>query len=90
VINKNISILKGQCHEIFDPRFLSSNNTPWTSDSWAKAFLNAKIVLFNRVFPLGPYYALGILKLPLVVLLIMPHLVCLLILIPAKPAWPMI
>jgi hypothetical protein len=34
-------ILKGQCHEIFDPRFFSSNNTPWAPDSEAKAFLNS-------------------------------------------------
>jgi hypothetical protein len=33
--------LKGQCHEIFDPRFFSSKNTPWAPDSQAKAFLNS-------------------------------------------------
>jgi hypothetical protein len=33
--------LKGQCHEIFDPRFFSSNKTPWAPDSQAKAFLNS-------------------------------------------------
>jgi hypothetical protein len=33
--------LKGQCHEIFGPRFFSSNNTPWAPDSRAKAFLNS-------------------------------------------------
>jgi hypothetical protein len=32
--------LKGQSHEIFDPRFFTSNNTPWSPDSWAKAVLN--------------------------------------------------
>jgi hypothetical protein len=31
--------LKGQCHEIFDPRFFSLNNTPWAPDSRAKASL---------------------------------------------------
>jgi hypothetical protein len=35
------SVLKGQCHEIFDPRFFSSNNTPWAPDSRAKAYLNS-------------------------------------------------
>jgi hypothetical protein len=33
--------LQGQCHEIFDPRCFSSNNTPWAPDSRAKAFLNS-------------------------------------------------
>jgi hypothetical protein len=32
--------LKGQSHEIFDPRFFSANNTPGSPDSWAKAVLN--------------------------------------------------
>jgi hypothetical protein len=35
------TFLKGQCHEIFDLRFFSSNKTPWAPDSWAKAFLNS-------------------------------------------------
>jgi hypothetical protein len=34
-------MLKGQCHEIFDTRFFSSNNTSWAPDSRAKAFLNS-------------------------------------------------
>jgi hypothetical protein len=33
--------LKGLCHEIFDPRCFSSNNTPWAPDSRAKAFWNS-------------------------------------------------
>jgi hypothetical protein len=32
--------LKGQSHEISDPRFFSANNTPGAPDSWAKAVLN--------------------------------------------------
>jgi hypothetical protein len=32
--------LKGQSHEIFDPRFFSLNGTPGFPDSWAKAVLN--------------------------------------------------
>jgi hypothetical protein len=36
-----LEALKGKCHEIFDPRFFSSNNTPWAPDSRAKAFLNS-------------------------------------------------
>jgi hypothetical protein len=32
--------LKGQSHEIFDPRFFSANITPGSLDSWAKAVLN--------------------------------------------------
>jgi hypothetical protein len=35
--------LMGQCHEIFDPWFFSSNNTPLAPDSWAKAFLNSAL-----------------------------------------------
>jgi hypothetical protein len=34
-------ILKEQFQEIFDPRFFSSNYTPWAPDSQAKAFLNS-------------------------------------------------
>jgi hypothetical protein len=34
-------LLKGQCHEIFDLRFFSSNNTPWALNSRAKALLNS-------------------------------------------------
>jgi hypothetical protein len=42
VTNKQLLfILKGQWHEIFDPRFISSNNTPWAPDSRAKAFSNS-------------------------------------------------
>jgi hypothetical protein len=32
--------LKGQSHEIFDPRFFSLNGTSGSFDSWAKAVLN--------------------------------------------------
>jgi hypothetical protein len=32
--------LKGQSHEIFDPRFFSANSSPGSPDSWAKAILN--------------------------------------------------
>jgi hypothetical protein len=32
--------LKGQPHEIFNPRFFSLNNTPGSPDSWAKSVLN--------------------------------------------------
>jgi hypothetical protein len=32
--------LKGQCHEIFDPQFFSSINTPGPPDSWVKAVSN--------------------------------------------------
>jgi hypothetical protein len=32
--------LKGQSHEIFDPQFFSSINTPGPPDSWAKAVSN--------------------------------------------------
>jgi hypothetical protein len=38
--------LKGQCHEIFDPQFFSSINTPEPPDSWAKAVSN--INLYSR------------------------------------------
>jgi hypothetical protein len=34
-------ILKGQCHEIFDPRFFSLNCTPGSPDSWAKTVLHS-------------------------------------------------
>jgi hypothetical protein len=34
-------VLKRQCHEVFDSRFFSSNNTPWAPDSRAKALLNS-------------------------------------------------
>jgi hypothetical protein len=34
-------LLKGQCHEIFDLRFFSLNNTPCSPHSRAKAFLNS-------------------------------------------------
>jgi hypothetical protein len=34
-------LLKGQCHEIFDLRFFTSNNTPWAPDSRTKAFFNS-------------------------------------------------
>jgi hypothetical protein len=40
IIKKLINHLKGQCHEIFDPRFYSSNNPPYGLDLWAKAVLN--------------------------------------------------
>jgi hypothetical protein len=39
--NINRNPLKGQCHEIFDHRFFSSNNTPWVPDSRSKTFLNS-------------------------------------------------
>jgi hypothetical protein len=39
--HKENAQLKGPCHEIFDPRFFSSNNTPWAPDSRTKAFLNS-------------------------------------------------
>jgi hypothetical protein len=32
--------LKGPCHEIFDLRFFSSNNSIWAADPRAKAFLH--------------------------------------------------
>jgi hypothetical protein len=32
--------LKGQCHEIFEPRFFSLNCTPGSPDSWAKTVLH--------------------------------------------------
>jgi hypothetical protein len=32
--------LKGQSHEIFDPRFFSLNCTPGSTDSWAKTVLH--------------------------------------------------
>jgi hypothetical protein len=32
--------LKGQCHEIFDPRFFWLNCTPGSADSWAKTVLH--------------------------------------------------
>jgi hypothetical protein len=35
-----ICYLKGPCHEIFDPQFFSSINTPGPPDSWAKAVSN--------------------------------------------------
>jgi hypothetical protein len=36
----NTPDLKGQYHEIFDPRFFSANNTPGSPDSWVKAVSN--------------------------------------------------
>jgi hypothetical protein len=33
-------LLKGQCHEIFDPRFFSSKHPSWAPDYGAKAFSN--------------------------------------------------
>jgi hypothetical protein len=32
--------LKGQSHEIFDPRFFSFNCTPGSPDSWVKTVLH--------------------------------------------------
>jgi hypothetical protein len=32
--------LKGQCQEIFDPRFFSLNCTPGSPDPWAKTVLH--------------------------------------------------
>jgi hypothetical protein len=40
IVTKYVTNLKGQSHEIFDPRFFSANNTPGSPDSWAKAVLN--------------------------------------------------
>jgi hypothetical protein len=37
---RSSSPLKGQCHEIFDPRFFSLNCTPGPPDSWAKTVLH--------------------------------------------------
>jgi hypothetical protein len=37
---KNTWFLKGQSHEIFDPQFFSSINTPGPPDSWVKAVSN--------------------------------------------------
>jgi hypothetical protein len=36
-----LKILKRQCHEIYAPRFLKSNSTPWVPASQAKAFWNS-------------------------------------------------
>jgi hypothetical protein len=36
---RTVNTLKGQCHEIFDPRFFSSNNPLYGPDSRAKAVL---------------------------------------------------
>jgi hypothetical protein len=40
IANAIFAILKGQSHEIFDPRFFWLNGTPGCPDSWAKAVLN--------------------------------------------------
>jgi hypothetical protein len=40
--------LKGQCHEIFDPRFFASNNPPQCPDSWARAISNMASNLLPR------------------------------------------
>jgi hypothetical protein len=40
LVSKIQTYLKEQSHEIFDPRFFSANNTPWSPDSWVKAVLN--------------------------------------------------
>jgi hypothetical protein len=39
-LHKLLLTLKGQSHEIFDPRFFSLNGTPGCPDSWAKAVFN--------------------------------------------------
>jgi hypothetical protein len=42
--------LKGQSHEIFDPRFFSANNTPGSPDSRAKAVLKRYTFVFAEIF----------------------------------------
>jgi hypothetical protein len=37
---RNAQPLKGQCREIFGPRYFSLNGSPGSPDSWAKAVLN--------------------------------------------------
>jgi hypothetical protein len=36
-----LTVLKEQCHKIFDLRCFSSNNSSWARDSLAKTFLNS-------------------------------------------------
>jgi hypothetical protein len=43
-LNSTIQTLKGQYHEIFDPRLFSLNGTPGSPDSWAKRVENLVIL----------------------------------------------
>jgi hypothetical protein len=38
--NKNVTLLKGQSHEIFDPLFFSPIKSPYVTDYHPKIFLN--------------------------------------------------
>jgi hypothetical protein len=49
--NLILHTLMGQCHEIFDLQFFSSNSTPWAPESWAKAFLNLVLIFFCIALP---------------------------------------
>jgi hypothetical protein len=40
--------LKGPCHEIFELRFFSSNNSIWALDPWVKAFLHTMTSYLRR------------------------------------------
>jgi hypothetical protein len=52
-----LKALKGQTHEIFDPRFFSLNGTPGCPDSWAKEVLNIEKFDSIRLRKSTPRYA---------------------------------